>query len=88
MSIDNAENPTTPYVQGLEATRLMNWKALISIFCPNLELSPQNFENTYLVHFPFFADFTQASMKAMPATPSSMPGNCTSLSGFLPRAWL
>src|SRR5688572_23477746 len=37
------------------------------------------------IHFPFLAeDFTQASMKAMPATPSSIPGNCTSLSSFLP----
>jgi len=38
------------------------------------------------VHFPFLADdFLHASMKAMPATPSSMPGNMTSLSGFLPE---
>src|SRR4029079_7226197 len=38
------------------------------------------------VHFPFLPDdFLHASMKAMPATPSSMPGNMTSLSGFLPE---
>lgn len=39
-----------------------------------------------LVHFPFLPeDFLQASMKAMPATPSSMPGNMTSLPAFLPE---
>ena len=37
------------------------------------------------VHLPLAReDFTQASMKAMPATPSAMPGKATSLSAFLP----
>ena len=33
-----------------------------------------------------FDDFTAASMKARPLTPSSMVGKCTPLGGFLPDA--